>query len=146
MIRKSYFICRCICALKMGADLQRQVRYTVCSIRVQNAQQTFALTDKARQTKGDPLMLFIRSRSRCRALKETTGGCEFCIITLLQTEKLIFIETQAITAFSQLVEPAGETAGLRVNVSVSFIFELLVCLKLRRIAPWLYCKDSCVRS
>lgn len=39
MVWKSYFICRCICALKIGTDLQRQVRYTVCSIRVQNTLQ-----------------------------------------------------------------------------------------------------------
>lgn len=125
MIWKSYFIRRCICALKIGADLQRQVRCTVCSIRAQNAQQTFALTDKARQTKRDPLMLFIRSRSRCRTLRDTTGECEFCIITLLQTEKLIFTETRAITAFSGELNLRGRQ---RASESTFLFLLSLSCL------------------
>lgn len=92
MIWNSYFICPCNTPLKMGADLQRQVRSTVCSIKAENAQQTFALTDKARRTKRHPLIyFFIWWENRCCTLKETVSGCQFDIITFSTDRKVDFI-------------------------------------------------------
>lgn len=141
MIWNSYFIFQRISFLKIGADLQRQVKYAFCSIKAENGEQTFALTDKARRTERRPLMCFFYQVGKwCRTLRETPVRCQFDIITFLQRQKLIFTKTQAITVFFflRLIEPAGKTICLRVDALVSYISELLVCLHYWRISSYFF--------